>query len=50
MVLNSVADVAVDSKGNLVAIVRGEIPVLAFSSEGRFLYGWGRVVLAAPMA
>lgn len=48
MVLNNVADVAVDSKGNLFAIVRGETPVLAFNSEGKYLYGWGKGQIGGP--
>lgn len=48
MPLNNVADVAVDSKGNLFAIVRGEVPVLAFNSDGKFLYGWGKGVIKGP--
>ena len=48
MPLNNVADVAVDSKNNVFTIVRGEIPVLVFNSEGKFLYGWGKGMIAGP--
>jgi hypothetical protein len=48
MVLNNVADVAVDSKNNIFAIVRGEIPILVFNAEGKFLYSWGKGMIAGP--
>ena len=48
MPLNNVADVAVDSKNNVFTIVRGETPILVFNSEGKFLYGWGKGMIAGP--
>jgi sugar lactone lactonase YvrE len=48
MVLNNVADVAIDSKGNIFAMVRGEVPVLVFNSDGKYLYGWGKGMFRGP--
>jgi len=48
MPMNNVADVAVDSKNNVFTIVRGETPILVFNSEGKFLYGWGKGMIAGP--
>src|SRR5260221_3971070 len=41
-------DVAVDSKNNVFTIVRGETPILVFNSQGKFLYGWGKGMIAGP--
>ena len=48
MPLNNVADVAVDSKNNVFTIVRGETPILVFNPQGKFLYGWGKGMIAGP--
>ena len=39
---------AVDSKNNLFTIVRGETPILVFNSQGKFLYGSGKGMIAGP--
>jgi DNA-binding beta-propeller fold protein YncE len=46
--LDNVADVAVDSRNNLFVLVRGEYPVLVFSTEGRLLQKWGKGMIAGP--
>ncbi len=46
--LTNVADVAVDSGNNVFAMVRGETPVLVFNPQGKFLYGWGKGMIAGP--
>ncbi len=48
ILMSNVADVAVDSKNNVFAIVRGETPILVFNSQGKFLYGWGKGMIAGP--
>ncbi len=46
--LTNVADVAVDSKDNVYAIVRGNPPILVFSPEGRLIDSWGKGLIAGP--
>ncbi|HWV99294.1 MAG TPA: alpha/beta hydrolase fold domain-containing protein [Candidatus Acidoferrum sp.] len=46
--LTNVADVAVDSRNNVFTIVRGETPILVFNPQGKFLYGWGKGLIAGP--
>jgi DNA-binding beta-propeller fold protein YncE len=46
--LSDVADVAVDLRGNIHALVRGEYPLLTFDANGRLLRRWGRKLLANP--
>lgn len=41
MALNCVPDAAVDSKGNIFAMVDGKTPILVFDKNGKYLYGWG---------
>jgi len=48
ILLSNVADVAIDSKNNVFTIVRGETPILVFNPEGKFLYGWGKGMIAGP--
>jgi hypothetical protein len=48
ILMSNVADVAVDSKNNVFTIVRGETPILVFNSLGKFLYGWGKGMIAGP--
>ncbi|MCU6793196.1 peptidyl-alpha-hydroxyglycine alpha-amidating lyase family protein [Paenibacillus sp. WQ 127069] len=48
MVLNNVAGVAVNSQGNLYALVRGEVPVLIFNSDGQYVGGWGKGLIGGP--
>jgi pimeloyl-ACP methyl ester carboxylesterase len=47
-VLDNVADVAVDSKNNIYALVRGDIPVLVFNAKGKYLRGWGQGLIGGP--
>jgi sugar lactone lactonase YvrE len=44
----NVSDVAVDSKGNLFVMMRGETPVLVFDCNGRFKNSWGNGLFANP--
>jgi DNA-binding beta-propeller fold protein YncE len=46
--LANVSDVAVDSKGNLFVMIRGETPILVFDPEGRFQYGFGKGLFGNP--
>jgi len=46
MPMNCVADAAVNSKGDIFAMVEGEVPILVFNSKGKYLYGWGKGVIA----
>jgi len=47
-VLDNVADVALDSKNNLYALVRGDIPILVFDAQGKYLRGWGQGLIKGP--
>ena len=46
--LDNVADAAVNSKGNIYALINGEYPGLVFDAGGRFLYKWGKGVINGP--
>lgn len=48
ILMSNVADVAIDSKNNVFAIVRGETPILVFNPQGKFLYSWGKGMIAGP--
>jgi len=44
--LDCIADVAVDSKGNIFAMVGGDEPIVVFNSKGNYQFGWGKGLIA----
>jgi sugar lactone lactonase YvrE len=48
ILMSNVADVAVDSKNDVFAIVRGDTPILVFNPQGKFLRGWGKGLIGGP--
>jgi hypothetical protein len=43
-----VTGIGADSEGRIYVFVRGIEPVLVFSSDGKFLYSWGRDIFSWP--